>query len=186
MAEEALELHDEGMIEHGEEIPAPSTLDQIMRAPEHRDGVAILDMFKNEEPKGLSGSPVPVSWPEQRHRSWIGSRRAYPLCDEVAKADMHAIPPVNCRKSVVEPALMNDRQGLTAAVFSPIDQPMLLGDTAKPEPLQLVWQWLRLADAFKRMPQSILEQLVDAGDHLGIAILPINVLPPGLCSPTSR
>jgi predicted RNase H-like HicB family nuclease len=42
MAREALELHVTGMIADGEELPAPSTLDAIMTAPENRDGVAFL------------------------------------------------------------------------------------------------------------------------------------------------
>lgn len=42
MAAEAIQLHIEGMIEDGEAIPAPSRLDDIMAAPHHRDGVAVL------------------------------------------------------------------------------------------------------------------------------------------------
>jgi predicted RNase H-like HicB family nuclease len=40
MAHEALELHVTGMIAHGEELPAPSTLDAIMAAPENQDAAA--------------------------------------------------------------------------------------------------------------------------------------------------
>jgi len=42
MATEALSLHIEGMIEDGEAIPEPSLLEDVMRDPENRDGVAIL------------------------------------------------------------------------------------------------------------------------------------------------
>ncbi|MGP9811540.1 type II toxin-antitoxin system HicB family antitoxin [Rhodopseudomonas sp. NSM] len=42
MAAEALALHLEGMAEDGEAIPEPSTLEQIMQAPQNRDGVAVL------------------------------------------------------------------------------------------------------------------------------------------------
>ena len=42
MAEEALALHIEGMIEDGLELPAASSLDAIMAEPENRGGVAIL------------------------------------------------------------------------------------------------------------------------------------------------
>ena len=41
-AEEALALHIEGMIEDGEAIPEPTSLDNVMADPENRDGVAIL------------------------------------------------------------------------------------------------------------------------------------------------
>jgi predicted RNase H-like HicB family nuclease len=42
LAAEALALHIKGMSEDGEDIPAPSDLDQIMTAPDFRDGVAFL------------------------------------------------------------------------------------------------------------------------------------------------
>lgn len=42
MAEEALALHLDGLAADGEAAPDPSTLDEIMAEPTHRDGVAIL------------------------------------------------------------------------------------------------------------------------------------------------
>ena len=39
---EALSLHMEGMIEDGERLPEPSSLETIMAEPLNRDGVAIL------------------------------------------------------------------------------------------------------------------------------------------------
>jgi predicted RNase H-like HicB family nuclease len=42
MAREALELHLEGMAAEGYEIPAPSSLEEIMADAENRDGVAAL------------------------------------------------------------------------------------------------------------------------------------------------
>jgi predicted RNase H-like HicB family nuclease len=42
MAEEALAFHIEGMIEDGETIPEPSTLDAVMDDPAARDGVVTL------------------------------------------------------------------------------------------------------------------------------------------------
>ncbi len=42
MAVEALALHVEGMVEDGEPLPEPSTLDAIMEDPEHRDTVVLL------------------------------------------------------------------------------------------------------------------------------------------------
>lgn len=41
-AEEALALHIEGMIEDGEAIPDPTSLEDVMADAENRDGVAIL------------------------------------------------------------------------------------------------------------------------------------------------
>ena len=42
LAVQALAFHIEGMLEDGEAIPQPSTLDQVMEDAENRDGVAIL------------------------------------------------------------------------------------------------------------------------------------------------
>jgi len=42
MAAEALALHLEGLVEDGEAIPEPSTLEAIMADRDNRDGVAIL------------------------------------------------------------------------------------------------------------------------------------------------
>lgn len=42
MAEEALGFHIEGMIEDGQSIPEPSSLQEVMADAENRDGLAIL------------------------------------------------------------------------------------------------------------------------------------------------
>jgi predicted RNase H-like HicB family nuclease len=42
MAAEALDFHVDGMIENGDAIPEPSSLEAVMSDPDHRDGVAIL------------------------------------------------------------------------------------------------------------------------------------------------
>jgi len=42
MAHEALSLHIKGMIEDGENIPAPSKLEDIMEDPDYSDSAAIL------------------------------------------------------------------------------------------------------------------------------------------------
>ena len=51
MAEEALLFHIEGIVEDGQTIPEPSTLEQIMSDPENRTGVAMLVSVKTEPPK---------------------------------------------------------------------------------------------------------------------------------------
>lgn len=51
MAEEALTLHIEGLVEDGEAIPAPSSLEEVMADPNNRTGVAILVSVKNDTPK---------------------------------------------------------------------------------------------------------------------------------------
>ena len=42
MVQEALELHVEGMIEDGENLPEPASLDAIMTDPDNADAVAFL------------------------------------------------------------------------------------------------------------------------------------------------
>ena len=42
MAQEALELHVSGMVEDGEKLPTPSSLEAIMADPENGDAVAFL------------------------------------------------------------------------------------------------------------------------------------------------
>jgi predicted RNase H-like HicB family nuclease len=42
LAEEALQLHVEGMAEDGEPLPAPSSLDAVMADPANTDAVAFL------------------------------------------------------------------------------------------------------------------------------------------------
>lgn len=51
MAEEALAFHLEGLAEDGEAIPEPSSLEEIMSAPDNRSGVAILVSVKDDLPK---------------------------------------------------------------------------------------------------------------------------------------
>ena len=50
-AAEALELHIGGMIEDGVEIPAPSSLDEVMADRSHRDGVAFLVEVEDPNPR---------------------------------------------------------------------------------------------------------------------------------------
>jgi len=61
LAEEALALHIEGLIEDGEAIPEPSSLEAVMSDPENRDGVAILVAVKAQAAKAVR---VNVTLPE--------------------------------------------------------------------------------------------------------------------------
>ena len=53
MAEEALALHVEGMIEDGEAIPEPSSLETVMADSDNKDGVAVLIPLKAESKKSV-------------------------------------------------------------------------------------------------------------------------------------
>ncbi|MDB5537347.1 MAG: CopG family transcriptional regulator [Devosia sp.] len=61
MAEELLAFHVEGLIQDGEPIPEPSTLETIMADPENRDGVAILVSLTTAAKKAVR---VNVTLPE--------------------------------------------------------------------------------------------------------------------------
>ncbi|WP_214475221.1 type II toxin-antitoxin system HicB family antitoxin [Mesorhizobium sp. dw_380] len=51
MAEEALALHIEGLVEDGDAVPEPSSLEAVMADADNRDGVAILVAVKTEARK---------------------------------------------------------------------------------------------------------------------------------------
>jgi predicted RNase H-like HicB family nuclease len=51
MAEDALAFHVAGLIEDGEAIPEPSSLEAVMADNENRTGVAILVSLKNDTKK---------------------------------------------------------------------------------------------------------------------------------------
>ena len=61
MAEEALALHIDGLLEDGEAIPEASSLEQVMSDPDNKDGVAILVAVKTEAVKSVR---VNVTLPE--------------------------------------------------------------------------------------------------------------------------
>lgn len=53
MAEEALAFHVEGMIEDGEAMPEPSSLEAIMSDPENSDAVAVLIPLRTPAKKAV-------------------------------------------------------------------------------------------------------------------------------------
>jgi predicted RNase H-like HicB family nuclease len=61
MAEEALAFHIDGLLQDGEAIPNPSTLDELMSDPTNRDAVAILVAGRSETSRTVR---VNVTLPE--------------------------------------------------------------------------------------------------------------------------
>ena len=53
MAEEALAFHIEGLVEDGEAVPEPSSLEGIMTDQDNRDGVAILVAVRSGTAKAI-------------------------------------------------------------------------------------------------------------------------------------
>lgn len=53
MAEEALALHVEGMIEDGEAVPEASTLEAVMDDPDNREAVAVLIPLRSATKKSV-------------------------------------------------------------------------------------------------------------------------------------
>ena len=50
-AQSALDFHIRGMLEDGEDLPVPSTLDDIMKDPENHDALAVLTVANTQLPK---------------------------------------------------------------------------------------------------------------------------------------
>jgi predicted RNase H-like HicB family nuclease len=65
MAEEALALHVEGMVEDGDAIPEPSSLEAVMADAVNRDGVAIIVRLATEAKKAVR---VNITLPEDALR----------------------------------------------------------------------------------------------------------------------
>jgi predicted RNase H-like HicB family nuclease len=61
MAEEALSFHIDGLVQDGEAIPEPSSLEDVMADANNRDGVAILVSVRTETTKAVR---VNVTLPE--------------------------------------------------------------------------------------------------------------------------
>lgn len=90
MAEEALSFHIEGLVEDGESVPEPSTLDAVMADPANRDGVAILVSVKTEAKKAVR---VNVTLPEDvlKQIDAFAEAHGYTRSGFLAKAAMQAI-----------------------------------------------------------------------------------------------
>jgi predicted RNase H-like HicB family nuclease len=52
-AQEALTLHVRGMMEDGEDIPHPSSLDDIMKDPQNAGSVAVLTVAPSSAPRAV-------------------------------------------------------------------------------------------------------------------------------------
>jgi predicted RNase H-like HicB family nuclease len=61
MAEEALALHIDGLLDDGEAVPDASSLEEVMADPGNQDGVAILVAVKTDAAKSVR---VNVTLPE--------------------------------------------------------------------------------------------------------------------------
>ena len=62
MAQEALALHIQGMIEDGEQLPSPSKLEEIMNDPDYADAAAFLVVSVPDS--GSRGVRVNITMPE--------------------------------------------------------------------------------------------------------------------------
>lgn len=97
-AEEALALHIEGMIEDGEAIPEPTSLEDIMADPENRDGVAILVKALSLDQRSIR---VNVTFPEDvlRQIDSYAQRAGFTRSGFLAVAAKHEIEREEKRKS---------------------------------------------------------------------------------------
>lgn len=84
-AQEALDFHIDGMIEDGQPIPAPSTLDTVMADPRNRDAVAFLVTVPDRPAKAIR---VNVTLPEAllREIDRVTTNRSRFLADAARRA----------------------------------------------------------------------------------------------------
>ncbi|MDF0522867.1 type II toxin-antitoxin system HicB family antitoxin [Bradyrhizobium yuanmingense] len=89
MAAEALALHLRGLAEHGEAVPEPSSLEQIMANADNKDGVAVLIPAPAEEVKSVRVNitlPADVLSEIDRHVEQQGFTRSGFLAQAAKKA----------------------------------------------------------------------------------------------------
>ena len=93
MAHDALDLHIKGMLEDGENIPAPSNLEDIMADPDYSDAVAILVVTVSEEkPRSVR---VNITVPEDMLRKIdaVAKKRGMSRSSFLVHAAQNAITP---------------------------------------------------------------------------------------------
>lgn len=90
MAEEALRFHVEGLLEDGDALPEPRTLDDVMTDPGNREAVAFLVGIPQEPPRKVR---VNVTLPEAALRRIDEFARAHGLSRSsfLARAAMESI-----------------------------------------------------------------------------------------------
>ena len=76
MAEEALRFHVDGLLEDGDALPEPRSIDDVMADPEHREAVAFLVEIPQEPPRRVR---VNVTLPEGALRRIDEFARAHGL-----------------------------------------------------------------------------------------------------------
>ena len=97
-AEEALALHIEGMIEDGEALPEPTSLEDIMADVANRDGVAILVKAPQLDQRSMR---INVSLPEDvlRQIDSFAQRAGFTRSGFLAVAARHEIEREEKRRS---------------------------------------------------------------------------------------
>jgi len=96
-AEEALALHIEGMMQDGDTIPEPTSLDDVMADTENRDGVAILVKALPLDQRSIR---VNVTFPEDvlRQIDNFAQRAGFTRSGFLAVAAKHELERVEKRK----------------------------------------------------------------------------------------
>jgi len=90
MVEEALRFHVEGMLDDGDALPEPRSIDVVMADPENRDAVAFLVEIPQEPPRKVR---VNITLPEAALRRIDEFARAHGLSRSsfLARAAMESI-----------------------------------------------------------------------------------------------
>lgn len=94
LAPQALALHIEGMVEDGETIPKPSTLDDLAHDPARKDAVAFLvsvDIAKRAQRFNITARKAQMDEIDRRARKQGQTRSAFMVSAALgAKVDRHA------------------------------------------------------------------------------------------------
>ena len=77
------------------------------------------------------------------------------------------------------PALRNLQRLPIPLTADPIDQPMLTVDPAGPPAAEIAAERLGLAGAAKGVAATVPDQVVEAGEQLGVFGLPVEIVGPG-------
>jgi predicted RNase H-like HicB family nuclease len=93
MAHDALSLHLKGMLEDGEDIPAPSKLEDIMADPDYSDAVAILVVAVSEEKSRTVRVNITVPEDMLRKIDAVAKKRGMSRSSFLVHAAQNAITP---------------------------------------------------------------------------------------------
>ena len=81
-------------------------------------------------------------------------------------------------------AALGDFEALILALsLHPVDQPIILGNPARPPALEAALQGLRLSNPLERCPPAFPDDVVQPLEGLGVRAVPVEIIVPGAIGP---